>query len=103
VPSDRCSCGGPLLALMLSGRDRDRFMGTVCAHCRKENWVNDPRDANVPCCCGGRMDVLFVRWYGRLYGVGEGCVACRIASWGMDEPGAELHPITHGISSVVKT
>jgi len=98
----QCSCGGPLLALLTSGQDNvNRFVGQVCAHCREETWIDDPRDANLECRCD-QMDDVFIRWYGRRLFVGYACVAHHRAVWNMDEPGAELHEITYGISTVIR-
>jgi len=102
--NNRCSCGGPMLPLIVEADGRSRFAGRVCATCRKEDWYSDPRDGNLECSCStvdaSPTDSLFIRWYHRVYYVGSACIRCGIASWRMDKSGAELHFITEGIATV---
>jgi len=90
---ERCQCGGPMLPLIFSGRDRDRFAGRVCATCREVTFIDDERDAELECCCSS-PDLVCVRWYNVRYGIGSGCIRDRRINWLMDEPGAELHYVT---------
>ncbi len=92
MPSERCQCGGPWLALLLLDKQfgRQRFVGRVCAMCLAIEWGDDPRDAELHCCCEAELDVVCVRWYGIVRGIGDGCYSCRRVEWWVDEQGTKL-------------
>ena len=79
-----------MLPLLFEG-ERKKYVGRICATCRKVEWVEDERDADVTCCCSD-LDGVYTRWYGRRYYIGDGCLRCNRIDWAhAGKPGAKLH------------